>query len=73
MGVPVVVVDPRNTSRQCFICGYTDKANRKSQEVFCCRKCGHKENADYNAACNIAVRGASIIPLWSVKPLLKVA
>ena len=72
-GVPVVVIDPRNTSRMCRVCGHTEKANRKSQEVFCCRKCGHTENADYNAAVNIAVRGASIIPLSSVKPLLKVA
>ena len=73
LGVPVVVVDPRNTSRMCRMCGHTEKANRRSQEKFCCRKCGHTENADYNAAVNIAVRGASIIPLWSVKPLLKVA
>jgi IS605 OrfB family transposase len=72
-GVSVVLVDPRNTSRMCRICGHTEKANRKSQEVFCCKSCGHTENADYNAAVNIAVRGASIIPLWSVKPLLKVA
>jgi IS605 OrfB family transposase len=72
-GVPVVLVDPRNTSRMCRMCGHTEKANRKSQEVFCCKSCGHSENADYNAACNIAARGASIIPLWSVKPLLKVA
>jgi IS605 OrfB family transposase len=73
LGVPVVVVDPRNTSRMCRMCGHTEKANRKSQERFCCRKCGHTENADYNAACNIAARAASISPLWSAKPLLKVA
>lgn len=72
-GVPVVLVDPRNTSRMCRVCGHTEKANRKSQEVFCCRKCGHTENADYNAAVNIAARAASTGPLWSAKPLLKVA
>ena len=72
-GVSVVLVDPRNTSRMCRICGHTEKANRKTQEVFQCKKCGHNENADYNAACNIAARGASITPMWSIKPLLKVA
>lgn len=72
-GVPVVLIDPRNTSRMCRVCGHTEKANRKTQEKFCCLKCGHTENADYNAACNIAARAASISPLWSAKPLLKVA
>jgi putative transposase len=52
-GVPVVHVDPRNTSRTCAECGHCEKANRKSQGEFSCKACGHKDHADANAARNI--------------------
>lgn len=52
-GVPVVAVDPRNTSRTCSICGHCEKANRRSQAEFCCVVCGHQAPADVNAAINI--------------------
>lgn len=52
-GVPVVLVDPRNTSRTCNVCGHCAKANRPNQAVFRCKQCGHSENADVNAAKNI--------------------
>lgn len=55
-GVPMVAVDPRNTSRLCPCCGYIDKANRKSQAVFLCIVCGHSGLADHIAARNIAGR-----------------
>jgi IS605 OrfB family transposase len=57
-GVPLVAVDPRNTSRTCFACGHIDKASRKSQDRFSCTSCGHAAHADQNAARNIAARGA---------------
>ena len=72
-GIPVVLVDPRNTSRMCSECGYIDKNNRKNQSEFSCLKCGHTANADYNAAINIAARAASTSLLSSVKQLSKVA
>jgi putative transposase len=53
-GVPVRLVDPRNTSRTCSVCGHCAKANRKSQAVFCCVQCGLTMNADINAAINIS-------------------
>ncbi len=56
VGVRVVAVDPRNTSRTCPACGNVDKANRKSQVVFLCTQCGHAGLADYIAAGNIASR-----------------
>lgn len=56
-GVPVVFVDPRNTSRTCNRCGFVSKRNRKSQAEFSCIRCGHKANADLNAAKNLVVRG----------------
>jgi putative transposase len=55
-GVPVLVVDPRDTSRRCSKCGHVEKRNRVSQSVFRCRRCGFDENADFNAAKNIRWR-----------------
>jgi IS605 OrfB family transposase len=47
-GVPVLMVDPRNTSRRCSRCGYVDKRNRVSQSEFRCRLCGFELNAARN-------------------------
>ena len=55
-GVPLVMVDARNTSRTCPICGYIDKRNRKSQAWFKCIKCGYGHHADTVAAINISRR-----------------
>ncbi len=59
-GVPVVLVDPRNTSRECPNpeCKHIDKRNRPSQSKFCCVKCGFSGHADTVAAGNIARRAA---------------
>lgn len=62
-GVPVTFVDPHNTSKACSKCGYIDKDNRKTQSEFFCLKCGHKENADVNAAKNIAQRAVVNQPI----------
>jgi putative transposase len=56
VGIPVVEVDARDTSRTCSRCGHCEKANRKSQAHFHCLKCGLALNADYNAALNIQAR-----------------
>ena len=55
-GVPVVFVDPRNTSRECRACGCIDKKNRTTQSTFKCIGCGHEAPADINAARNIRQR-----------------
>lgn len=52
-GKNVVYVDPKYTSQTCSVCGNVDKLNRVSQSEFVCTACGHKENADSNAAKNI--------------------
>lgn len=57
IGIPVITVDPRNTSRTCSMCGHCEKANRVSRSEFQCRQCGYSLNADFNAAINIAARG----------------
>ncbi len=58
-GVPVVHIDPTNTSRACNECGHIAKSNRKSQREFLCVSCGHAANADVNAARNIRALAVS--------------
>lgn len=55
-GGQIIEVDPRNTSRRCSSCGHVSQENRESQAVFLCKKCGHSDNADHNAAINILER-----------------
>ena len=55
-GVPILSIDPRNTSRTCPICGCIDKSNRRTQSQFLCTSCGYAANADVNAARVIAIR-----------------
>lgn len=54
LGVPIKIVDPAYTSQRCFVCGHTERANRKTQDQFVCCACGHTAHADVNAARNIA-------------------
>lgn len=51
-GVPVENTDPRNSSRECNICGHISKSNRLNQSSFRCVSCSHTEHADTNAASN---------------------
>ena len=60
-GIPMIPVDPRNTSRTCSECGHCEKANRKTRDEFACRHCGFNLPADWNAARNIRDRA---IVLW---------
>lgn len=64
-GVPVVLVDPRNTSRTCPSCGCIDKANRRNQSEFVCTGCGLAEHADIVGARNIASRAEVMRPVVS--------
>jgi len=56
-GVPVVTVDPRNTSKTCSVCGHCDRANRPTRDMFLCKQCRYSANADLNAARNLAGLG----------------
>ena len=62
-GIPVIAVDPRNTSRTCSCCGHVAKTNRKSQSEFVCQHCGFSLNADINGAINIASRASVNTPI----------
>jgi putative transposase len=61
-GVPVIFVDPRNTSRTCPACGCVDKRNRKSQDSFLCIECGCVGHADYFASVEISRRADVNLP-----------
>ncbi|MET9048760.1 transposase, partial [Streptomyces sp. NPDC004362] len=59
-GVPLVHVDPRNTSRQCSECWHTHRSNRIDQARFVCRSCGVVLHADHNGSRNIAHRADAV-------------
>ena len=61
-GVPMVLVNPKNTSRTCPACGLVDKANRVSQSCFSCVGCAFAGPADTIAAVNIGRRAAGNQP-----------
>jgi len=67
-GAAVVYVDPRFTSQQCHMCGHTAPANRDSQAVFRCQRCGHADHADVNAARNILARGLALMAVPAPAP-----
>lgn len=50
-------INPAYTSQTCASCGTTDSRSRKNQTAFVCTACGHRDNADRNAAVNILNRG----------------
>ena len=54
-GLPVEVVDARNTSITCRKCGHSDPFYREGDQ-FECRICRYEVHADVNAAINIATR-----------------
>ena len=53
----LIEVNPKHTSQRCAKCGFTDKGNRTTQASFECLACGHRDNADVNAALNILALG----------------
>ncbi len=53
----VIKVPAAYTSQRCHACGHTEKDNRNTQAKFECLACGHRDNADCNAALNILAFG----------------
>ena len=51
-GAKVVYVPASYSSRRCPVCGYVYKSNRNG-DSFVCKDCGHREQADANAALNL--------------------
>jgi putative transposase len=62
-GVPILFVDPSNTSRTCPACGRRELRGRKTLEC----ECGLSMGRDEVAAINIARRGMEILEgAWSI-------
>ncbi|RTH98934.1 transposase, partial [Thermus scotoductus] len=51
-GIKVVEVNPAYSSQACSRCGYVDPRNRRDTQTFVCQACGHRGNAQVNAARN---------------------
>jgi len=68
-GFQVIKVNPAYSSLKCPVCGFTDKANRVSVEVFQCGQCGFTGNADCVGAWNLLERVAEehSVPILSPK------
>lgn len=60
-GVPLLFVDPRNSSRTCPCCGSVSKANRRTQSLFLCQSCGFSGLADCIAATVLRDRGRALV------------
>lgn len=58
---PFFKVAPNYTSQECACCGHIHSGNRKTQADFECLSCGHKDNADHNAAIVIRKRAINLI------------
>ncbi|NES44034.1 MULTISPECIES: transposase [unclassified Moorena] len=55
-GIPVIKVNPRNTSQQCPRCHHVSADNRNG-EKFVCTECEYHDDADVNGAVNIKNKG----------------
>ncbi len=55
-GVRITWVKSAYSSQECSQCHHVSRANRPTQQTFCCEVCGHRAQADENAAVNIAAR-----------------
>jgi IS605 OrfB family transposase len=58
VGIKVIFINPKYTSKRCNKCGNIHIENRdckNNQAKFKCVICGHEDNADMNAAKNIAI------------------
>ncbi len=65
VGVVVVAVDPRNTSRTCPAWGHCAKENRRTRDEFRCGACGLAGPADHIAARTIAAKAVVMRPIVS--------
>jgi hypothetical protein len=55
-GIRAGTVKSAYSSQECHHCHFVSRANRPNQQTFCCGVCGHAQQADVNAAENLASR-----------------
>jgi IS605 OrfB family transposase len=74
-GIRYRSVQPAYSSQECSCCGFVHENNHCSQAAFDCVNCGYAENADVNAARNIAKRFGddelNSLPFRDVKAVLE--
>ena len=64
-GTTLILVDPRNTSRTCSMCGNVKSELPLSMRIYHCECCGMVMDRDWNAAINILHRGLNTQTLRS--------
>jgi IS605 OrfB family transposase len=62
-GIPVIPVNPRNSSRECPNCHAISRKNRPERSRFRCISCGFEGEADFIASLNIRNRAAVSQPI----------
>ena len=75
VGIQVVKINPKYTSKRCNKCGNIHEDNRdckNNRAKFKCTVCGHEDNADINAAKNIAIPNIDKIIDRKIKEIKKV-
>ena len=75
VGIQIVKINPKYTSKRCNQCGNIHDDNRdckNNQAKFKCTVCGHEDNADINAAKNIAMPDIDKIIDRKIKEIKKV-
>jgi putative transposase len=60
-GKLLFLVAPHYTSQECACCGHVDADNRRTQALFVCTACGHRDNADRNASIVIGKRTVKLL------------
>jgi putative transposase len=72
-GIPLILVEARNTSRTCPECGHCAKENRRSQSEFLCVQCGFQANADFVGATNVCRKGRESTGRPVTRPMVSTA
>jgi putative transposase len=57
----LVKISPQFSSQECADCDHIHPDNRVSQTKFVCRACGHRDNADHNAARVLKKRAINLV------------
>lgn len=60
-GSLLVKIDPQFSSQECADCSHIHSDNRVSQAEFACQACGHRDNADHNAALVLKKRAINLL------------
>jgi putative transposase len=60
-GSLLVKIDPKYSSQECADCSHIHTDNRVSQAEFVCQACGHRDNADHNAALVLKKRAINLL------------